>query len=274
MDSTLQGFEIVHTNAAPGRVRLALFDFDGTVSLLRSGWQEIMVEVMTGLVPHLDGESDADLATLARELVHRTNGQPTLYQMRALVDLIRARGGTAQDAALYKRLFLERLSERVRPRLDAIQSRSVEPEGWRVPGVKPMLEALRRRSIPCYLASGTDESAVRAETAVLQLEAYFVGVYGASSDVENSTKTAIVRRLVREHDLRAQELVTFGDGVEEIRLAKESGGIAVGLARDESNPEAIDQVQRARLIAAGADVIIADFRAYEQVIKYLFEPPE
>jgi phosphoglycolate phosphatase len=266
-------FEVVNCNPAPGRVRVALFDFDGTVSLLRSGWQQIMVEMMTELLPRVNGESDAATAAMARELVHRTNGQPTLLQMQALADLVRARGGTALDAATYKEGFLDRLWNRVRPRLAAIQSGAVGTDGWQVPGVKLALEALCGRRVTCYLASGTDQSAVCAETAALGLEKYFAGIYGATSDVENSTKTAIFKLLAHAHNLRANELVTFGDGVEEIRLANESGWIGVGLARDESNPEVIDPDQRARLIAAGADVIIGDFRTYDRVIKYLFEPP-
>jgi phosphoglycolate phosphatase len=266
-------FEIVNLNTMPGRLRVALFDFDGTVSLLRLGWQQIMIQLMTELVPRLDGEGESEISRMAGDLVYRTNGQPTLYQMRALADLMRERGGTPLEAIDYKVLFLDRLSSRVRPRLAAIESHSVGPEAWQVPGVGRMLDLLRARGMPCYLASGTDQSAVRSETSALELAQYFEAIYGATAETEDSTKAAIIKRLVLRHNLEVNELVTFGDGVEEIRLTKQVGGIAVGIARADEDPESIDPVQRERLIASGADLIIGDFRVQDQIMRYLFERP-
>jgi phosphoglycolate phosphatase len=265
-------FEIVRPNPAPGLVRVALFDFDGTVSLLRMGWQQIMVGLIAEIVPRVDGESSADVLHKARDLVQRTNGLPTLYQMQAMVDLAQNRGGAVHDALTYKRLYLDRLNNRVRPRLAALEAHPEQAEEWQVPGTRQMLMELRRRGVVCFLASGSDQSAVRVETAALGLSHYFVNIFGATTDVEGSTKAALFNRLGREHGLGPGELVIFGDGVEEIRLAKECGRIAVGIARDERDPELIDPNQRARLIATGADVIIRDFREHAWVTKYLFEP--
>ena len=38
--------EILRPNPAPGRLRFAVFDFDGTLSLLRTGWQRVMADLM------------------------------------------------------------------------------------------------------------------------------------------------------------------------------------------------------------------------------------
>jgi phosphoglycolate phosphatase len=264
-------FEIVSPNPAPGRLKVALFDFDGTVSLLRRGWQQIMVELMAEVVPRMDGEGDADVQRIAGELVHRTNGLPTLFQMQAMVDLVKERGGAAQDAMTYKGLYLRRLNDRVRPRLDAVQSHAIQAEEWQVPGARQMLIEISTRGLVSYLASGSDQNAVTLEMAALGLDKYFAGVYAATADVEGSTKAALFKRLAHRYQLKPNELVVFGDGVEEIRLAKEWGGIAVGIARDDTDPERVDPDQRARLVAMGADVIIRDFREHAQVAKYLFE---
>jgi phosphoglycolate phosphatase len=264
-------FEIVNPNHEPGRLRVALFDFDGTVSLLRSGWQQIMIELINELVPRVNGEEDADLARVAKDLVYRTNGLPTIFQMQAITDLVRARGGAAVNAVRYKCLFLDRLNERVQPRLAAMESQTVKPEAWQVPGVSKMLKEMCVRGIRCYLSSGSDHSAVRVEIAALGLDEYFAGVFGATADVEGSTKAALFKRLRQVQELKPNEVVTFGDGVEEIRLAKEGGGIAIGIARDETHPERVDPDQRERLLAMGADVIIGDFRVYDLLTKYLFE---
>lgn len=263
-------YEIVRPNPTPGRVRLALFDFDGTVSLLRSGWDRIMIEFMTEVLPRVNGERSSDLTGIAGELVHSTNGQPTLFQMRALSDLVRERGGAALPAPSYKQLYLERLRREVEPRKEEIRSGTVNADVWQMRGVGRMLEALEARGIRCYLASGSDQAAVREEIAVLALDRFFNRVYGATSDARASSKAALFQRLQGEHSLKPNELVTFGDGVEEIRLAKEGEGIAVGIARDEKNPDRIDPVQRERLVAMGADVIISDFREHDRLMEYLF----
>jgi phosphoglycolate phosphatase len=38
--------EILRPNPYPGRLREAVFDFDGTLSLLRAGWQRVMADQM------------------------------------------------------------------------------------------------------------------------------------------------------------------------------------------------------------------------------------
>lgn len=265
-------FQVIRPNRYPGRIRLAVFDFDGTVSLLRSGWQQLMVELAMEVVPRLDGENDTEISAIARDLVFRTTGQPAIHQMQAVADLVRARGGTPMEAMSYKRLCLARLSSRVGPRLAAIKMHPEERETWLVPGVLRMLETMHAREVECYLASGSDEVSVRAETAALGIDRFFAGIYGATSNVENSTKAVIIPRIAREHDLGENEWVTFGDGVEEIRLANESGGIAVGIAWSEFHSGLVDPDQCTRLVAAGADVIIKDFRSHDQVISYLFAP--
>lgn len=265
--------EIIRPNIGPYRLRVALFDFDGTVSLLRAGWQQIMIDMVVEVVPRQNGEDNGDVAKIGKELVHRTNGLPTLFQMQAIADLARARGAVPLDPSDYKKLFLDRVWQRVRPRLASIQTEGGEPEQWQLPGVEDMLKAIAQRRIPCYLVSGTDQSAVRAETTALRLDRYFMGIYGATLDAHDSTKEAVFARLVEKHGLGPNELVTFGDGVEEMRLTKQAGGLAIGIARDEMNPDSIDAEQRTRLVAAGADAIIKDFRVSDQLIDYLFRSP-
>src|SRR5581483_8032833 len=160
-------FQIVHPNPMPGRVRVAVFDFDGTVSLLRTGWQNVMTEMFVELVPRHPNESANDLQAMVRAMIHRTNGQPTIVQMQEIADTIRARGKSPLTANEYKAQFLKRLHLQVEPRLAAIREGNGNVERWRMPGVHALLEMLRARSVPCYIASGTDEQPVRNETEAL-----------------------------------------------------------------------------------------------------------
>ncbi len=70
-----------------------VFDFDGTLSLIRQGWPDVMVPMFTEVLPRLDGETEADLRMLAFEDIMRLNGKQTIYQMMQLADRIRERGG-------------------------------------------------------------------------------------------------------------------------------------------------------------------------------------
>jgi phosphoglycolate phosphatase len=175
-------FGVIHPNPAPGQVRVAVFDFDGTISLLRAGWQHVMIDMFVRLVPRRDGEREQDIRQMAQEMVHRTNGQPTILQMQELADTIRARDTHALTANEYKTEFLKRLRLQTDPRLAAIQSSRTNAERWQMPGVCTLLEILQTRGVTCYIASGTDEHAVKHETALLGLDEYFAGIYGARDD--------------------------------------------------------------------------------------------
>jgi phosphoglycolate phosphatase-like HAD superfamily hydrolase len=140
-----------------------------------------------------------------------------------------------------------------------------------VPGAQAMLEALRARGIPCYLASGTDEPYVLDEAAALGVTPYFAGIYGAQDDFKRFSKKMIIDRIIAEHALSGPEFVAFGDGYVEIEDSKRAGGIAVGVATDEARREGIDEWKRMRLIEAGADVIVPDFREHAELVAYLFD---
>ncbi|MCU0873082.1 MAG: hypothetical protein MUE50_12145, partial [Pirellulaceae bacterium] len=70
-----------------------LFDFDGTLSLVRQGWPEVMVPMFVEMLPSQPGESEADRARLAWDDIMRLNGKQTIYQMIQLAERIRQRGG-------------------------------------------------------------------------------------------------------------------------------------------------------------------------------------
>ena len=55
--------ECLHPNVSAARARVGLFDFDGTISLIRSGWVDVMVPMMVEILMELHtGESEAACA--------------------------------------------------------------------------------------------------------------------------------------------------------------------------------------------------------------------
>lgn len=264
--------EIINPYIERGHIRHALFDFDGTVSLIREGWQGVMIPMMVEvLLETPTHESEEELVAVVTEFVDRLTGKQTIYQMIQLCEEVRQRGGEPLDPLEYKWMYLDRLWERIKGRMAGLQSGEIEPQEMMVPGAVPMLEALRARGVSCYLASGTDEVYVLDEAAALGLSSYFAGIYGALDDYQNYSKKMVIERILNENRLSGPEFVTFGDGYVEIEDTKAVGGIAVGVASNEATRSGVNEWKRRRLIQAGADIIIPDFRQHEQLVAYLFD---
>ncbi|HVS34433.1 MAG TPA: HAD family hydrolase [Gemmataceae bacterium] len=264
--------EVLRPDLRRGRFRSVLFDFDGTLSLIREGWPQVMIPMMTAVLREAGArETDAELTAAVEEFVMRLNGRQTVYQMIQLADEVRRRGGTPLEPLAYKHRYHDLLMERIRGRLDALESGAASPEEWTVPGSHAFLEALRRRGMVLYLASGTDLKYVRHEAELLGLTPYFgEHIYGALDDYKNFSKQMIVERILRDHDLHGEELLGFGDGFVEIEEVKKYGGCAVAVASDEAARRGVNAWKRDRLVRAGADLVIADYRRAERLLEYLF----
>lgn len=83
------------------------------------------------------------------------------------------------------------------------------------------------------------------------------------------SKEAVIKNMIEEQKLDPEELVTFGDGFVEIELTAKLGGYAVGVATNEKTGDGIDEKKRARLMSAGADMIIPHFEDTEAILKAL-----
>jgi len=268
--------EIINQQIERGKIRHALFDFDGTISLIRRGWQEVMTPMMVEvLVATGTDEPIEQLTAIVREFVDRLTGKQTIYQMIELADHVRARGAEPLEPLAYKHRYLELLWEQIEHRVAGLKSGEIAPEEMVVPESFGILDNLRERGVKCYLASGTDQPYVLDEAEALGVTGYFEGrsggprIYGALDDYENFSKAMVIEMIIDEHDLHGSELLGFGDGYVEIQNVAEVGGIAVGVATDEERLEGIDAWKRNRLIVAGASVIVPDFAEHAPLLTWL-----
>jgi len=240
-----------------------LLDFDGTLSLIRQGWPDVMAPMFAEFLPPLPGETDEQRLRLAFEDILRLNGKQTIYQMIQLTERIRERGGQPRDPLWYKHEYLRRLHQRIATRLEGLRSGRIRPDELLVYQARPFLEELHRIGLPLYLASGTDERFVKEEAELLDIARYFgPRMYGALDDYKRFSKKMVIERILRENNIPGEQLLSFGDGYVEIENTKEVGGLAVAVASDEAHNGSgqFDEWKRRRLLAAGADVVIPDFR--------------
>jgi phosphoglycolate phosphatase-like HAD superfamily hydrolase len=265
--------EIIHEVRLPAPPKFAVFDFDGTLSLVREGWPEVMVPMMVEeLAATGTKESPETLGAIARDFVAELTGKQTIYQMIRLAEEIEKRGGTPQEPVAYKHRYHDLLMERITGRREALRNGTRKAEEMLVPYSIEILEGLIERDVTVYLASGTDENFVREEAELLGLGRYFGRhIYGAQDNYKDFSKAMVIERILRENNVEGSRLVGFGDGYVEIDNIKAAGGTAVAVASDETNRSGRpDPWKRDRLIGVGADIVIPDFRDYAVLLRYLW----
>lgn len=264
------GVEIRRYPKKSTEIKSALFDFDGTLSLIREGWQDVMIPYFIEVLRETpNAESEEELKETVRTFVDTLTGKQTIFQCIRLAEEIEARGGKPRDALEYKTEYLRRLSDRIKHRHEELKA-GCDPEQYTVTGARKLLRTLRDSGIKTYLASGTDEADVMMEVRLLQLENFFDGgIYGAIDGVTDCSKELVIRKIISENQISSDQLVSFGDGYVEIELVKDLGGYTFGVASDEVRQKGINQWKRERLIQAGADAIIPDFEDTDRIIELI-----
>lgn len=260
--------EIANSAHSRGPFRAVIFDFDGTLSLLRRNWQDVMIPMMVDILGATGTtESLEELTQHVEEYVMRLNGRQTIYQMIQLTEEVKQRGGTPATPLQYKDQYHDLLWREVGQRIEAVRGKRTTPAEMTVPDSVAMLEALRDRGLALYLASGTDVKYVRDEVRVLQLDSFFgPHVYGALDDYKKFSKAMIIHQIIQDTGVAGDEIIGIGDGYVEIEEVKRVGGLAIGVASDEVNRCGINDWKRRRLIRAGADIIIGDYRCRDYLL--------
>ncbi len=266
------GTQIELASALPRRLRLehAVFDHDGTISTLREGWDEVMGPMMIRAILGEHPEKAPEelyrrVEERIRDYIDRTTGIQTLAQMKGLVGMVREFGQVPQERILdeqgYKEVYNRKLMERVRLRRARLESGELGVEDFTIKGTLRFLAELQRRGVRLYLASGTDQQDVEQEAAALGYAGLFtVHIYGARGSLDHEPKRVVLERILAEiGDQAIARVVTFGDGPVELRETRKRGGLAVGVASNEERRYGLNLEKRARLIQAGAQVVVPDF---------------
>lgn len=242
-------------------IRAAVLDFDGTISTLRCGWEQVMEAVM---LEQLDGALPHDeLLSLIRAYIDESTGIQTIYQMEWLADQVKELcGRTPLDPWDYKDIYNEKLLQTVNARIAALADGTASPETYLVPGSRDFLVELARRGIEIYIASGTDDVDVQREAELLGIRQIVTAVKGAPHRRKDCSKEAVIRDILTGHGLKGEELLVAGDGKVEIILGREAGAVTIGIASDERvfgghfHSNKLEKLKK-----AGADYIAADFTA-------------
>jgi len=272
-------FEVVGALRDDLEIEHCIFDHDGTLSTLREGWEKIMEPMMVRAIlgPRYATASSALFARTTSEVRHfidGTTGVQTLAQMKGLVSLVRQAGFVPEEEILdehgYKQIFNEDLLKMVHGRLAKIKAGELAPCDFQVKNAMQFLKELHRRHIKLYLASGTDHADAVAEAEALGYADLFEGrIFGAVGDVNVEAKKLVLERIMREYHLGGHQFATLGDGPVEIRETRKRGGFCIGVASDEVRRFGWNLAKRARLIRAGAELIVPDFSQLPALLRLM-----
>jgi len=264
-DTTIEVVEGYQTKLA---AKYVMMDHDGTISVLREGWESLMQPLMLRSIAgeaysRLDQEAKKGLQEKIDQLISQTTGAPTIVQMEGLVELIHREGYVTQSDISspeeYKQQFLQLLNEKVAERTERFQRGELNTDDLTIKGVLSFLQELRKTSVELFLASGTDEENVIQEAGSLGYASWFAGgIHGARSG-GISAKRKVLRYLLDERGAKPEEIVVIGDGPSEIREGRKAGAFCIGIASDEVHRYGLNLFKRERLIRAGAHLIIPDF---------------
>ncbi|MBE6732282.1 MAG: HAD family hydrolase [Ruminococcaceae bacterium] len=269
----IQEIEYINKEKSPcGRIKAAVFDFDGTFSTLRCGWEKVMEPLMLECIS--GGKKEAyppELTEKVKNYIDTSTGIQTIYQMQWLKEETEKAGfgSSDKDAWYYKDEYNRRLMSEIKGRIESVKSGEKSPENFLIKGAVNFLNALIESGIEVYLASGTDHCDVVKEASALGVADKFTEIKGAPERKAACSKEAVIRMILEEKNLPGEALLLVGDGKVEIALGKECGAFTIGAATNEEALEGVNPVKRERLIKAGADIIIGDFQNLKELKNWL-----
>jgi phosphoglycolate phosphatase len=261
--------EIVRSDRPRGPFRAVVFDFDGTLSLLRANWQGLMIPRMVDiLLATGTSEPRHELAALVTEFVTHLTGQPTMLQMEALADEVARRGQPRPDPQVHFDEYLELLLAQTARRIEAVRSGQASADDMLVPGSRALIERLARRGLLLVISSGTDLAHVQSEAVILGLDSIFGRrIHGPVNNDPAFSKQRVLEQLIAERGLRGSEIACIGDGPAEMLAARSVGALAIGVASDEVERSGrVNSLKREHLLRAGAEVIVPDYARLDEVL--------
>lgn len=252
-------------------IKCAIFDFDGTLSTLRCGWEEVMRPLMYECIVGDKQLSEAESDKIKADIyayVDESTGIQTIGQMKWLANTVKEydfNPKASDDPWFYKAEYNRRLMEHVAVERDKLVKGEISRETYLIRGSEEFLIALKSHGIKLFAASGTDEEDVIKEATALGLAGYFDEIAGSKPHSEQCSKEEVINRLLHENS----EMMVIGDGKVEIRLGRENGALTLGIASDEQVRQGINPVKQNRLTVAGAHAIVGDFGNLNEILEWM-----
>ena len=266
MKTKQKDIEIINPKVRGDKVKCVIFDFDGTISILREGWPEVMKEIMIESVYPEGNPTKKDVEKI-KEFIDKTTGIETIHQMQGLAKMVSERGIKPKTDKEYKKIYLDRLYQK---KIYSRLNQNFSPEKFIISGAVDFLNMLKNKKLTIIAASGTDRADVEREAKLIGVARFFNGgIFGSLENYEDFNKGKLIKELIETKGFQGDEIMVIGDGPVELTKAKENNCIAIGIAPDEIKGKGWNMNKRKRVFDAGADIIIPDFECGNKLLKYL-----
>jgi len=195
--------------------------------------------------------------------------------MHGLAQMVREAGHVPEseilDAHGYKRIYNDALMTLVETRKQQLLRGELDAGDFTIKNAIPLLRRLHAAGVKLFLASGTDGRDVLLEAQALGYAPLFENrIHGADNDMTHDAKRMVIERMLGEiGPENAVHIATFGDGPVEIRETRKRRGIAVGVASDEVRRFGLNPEKRARIIRAGAHLVVPDYSQLDTLLALL-----
>jgi phosphoglycolate phosphatase len=221
-------------------IKAVVFDLDGTLASFNVDYIAIRAEVRSlligiGLSPSLLSTKESIFEMLKKtEIFLRNNGKST---------------------RTFEEIRTKALSVAERHELEAAKTTSL------MPGVKETLDAVKEMNLKVGLCTINSEKSTDFILRRFRINDYFDAVVTRSKVKYVKPNTEHLEAVLKELGVNASETVVVGDGAGDMRCAKESKAIAVGLPTGFSSAN--------DLMNSGADYIVSSVADLPKLIEQL-----
>jgi phosphoglycolate phosphatase-like HAD superfamily hydrolase len=225
-------------------MKLAIFDIDGTLTETNKVDDECFVKAFA--ISH----QITDIETDWTKYTHVTDSG----LVSEIFNQKLGRSPNEKDFLIFKSCFIENLNE---------SASKDEPLFAEVSNAKEMLEKLKlEKDWAITLATGSfyDSTKLKLEKAKIDIKDFPIGTADDAVSREEILQIAIEKSLKKYGLAKFEKIVSIGDGVWDVRTAKNLNLDFIGIASGKRADALRD---------AGANYIIKDFRDYENFLEYL-----
>ena len=133
-----------------------MFDHDGTISILKEGWETVMEPVMVkAILGNKMGAADKRLIKNVRrrvlEFIDKTTGVQTVLQMEGLVEMVREYNLVPKNEVMdkfgYKKSYNDALIGMVNKRVKKLKNGEVSMTDYTLNGAIEFLHVLNKKAV-------------------------------------------------------------------------------------------------------------------------------
>ena len=204
------------------KIKLLIFDFDGTLADTKALIVTIKQEVMRKMGMKVESE----------EVCASTIGLPLEESYRAMYPTM-PESMIAECSDMYRKLFDE-MKDSMPPTL--------------FPGIREVLAEIKRRGITMTIVTSRNSDSLNEFLNKWGIEGYFPYVLGGSDTAKNKPDPEPVLKTLSDLSYDASEALVVGDMPYDIQMGKGAGAYTCGVTYGNSDRDA--------LTASGADYVI------------------